>query len=295
MLVCLAQAHPRVSILPSLRTFTPSPAPSSQSLRHRLTITCSSRNKPSPRPATPTAREVETGGTAFIQDQFYKAVRFQDVEACIYLLQHRNFKKNLSLTSTQLRSLVSSAFHHHRLDQAVDLVLSLPRTDPRNFSVLMKECLHRRDVAALDIVLKAREAAGIPPDAYSTSAKITALGTARRPTDALAALQQAWDRPGCRTVEVCNAAIGACAAAGDWAGAEAVLTQLKDADLLPDVVTYNVLIKAAGAAGHMTKVKQLFDEILEAGLKPTHQTYTGLFSAAAKSDCKDTVWLFKVS
>ena len=294
MLACLAQVHSKVSILPSLKAFTPSPVFTSPNARHRSTVYCSKGDITSSQAATPPPPQVPTGGSEFIKDQFNKAVRFQDVEACIYLLQHRNFRKQLYLTSTQLRSLISSAFHHKRLDQAVDLVLSLPSQDPRNFSILMKECLQRRDLAALDVVLKAREAAGIPPDTYSTSAKITALGAARRPADALAALQQAWARPSCRTVEVCNATIGACATAGDWAGAEAVLTQLKGAGLTPDVVTYNVLIKAAGAAGHMAKVKLLFDEILEAGLSPTHPTYTGLFSAAAKNRCQDTLWLFKV-
>jgi pentatricopeptide repeat protein len=45
----------------------------------------------------------------------------------------------------------------------------------------------------------------------------------------------------------------------------------------------------------MTKVKELFDEMVDIEhLKPTHQTYTGLFSAAAKNQCTDSSWLFKI-
>jgi pentatricopeptide repeat protein len=159
----------------------------------------------------------------------------------------------------------------------------------------MKECLQRRDVSALEKVLHAREASGFEPDAYSVNAKITALGTSGQPAAALEALRQAWNMPHCRKVEVINAAIGACAVAGDWAGAESSFELLKSAGISPDSVTYNGLIKAAGNARLISKVKHLFDEMVEVEhLKPTHQTYTGLFSAAAKNQCTDSPWLFKI-
>jgi pentatricopeptide repeat protein len=232
-----------------------------------------------------------------MQDQLNKAVRFQDLEACIYLLRNQSSQdgRKLSLTTPQLRALVSSAFHHHRPEQAINLVIALPTRDPRNFSVLMKECLQRKDISALDKVLRAREASGFKPDAYSVNAKITALGTSGQPAAALEALRQAWNMPHCRRVEVINAAIGACAVAGDWAGAESSFELLKTAGLSPDSVTYNGLIKTAGNARLMSKVKQLFDEMINIEqLKPTHQTYTGLFSAAAKNQCTDSSWLFKI-
>jgi pentatricopeptide repeat protein len=296
------QLHPNLQILPNLKSFSKSPAafhhnaPRNQRLApSRTPASNSGRIHAASSPSKELA--ISGGSSGYMQDQLNKAVRFQDLEACIYLLKNQSSQdqRTLVLSKPQLRALVSCAFHHHRPDQAIDLVVALPTRDPRNFSVLMKECLQRRDISALDKVLHAREASGFQPDAYSVNAKITALGTSGQSAAALEALRQAWNMPHCRRVEVINAAIGACAVAGDWAGAESSFELLKSAGLSPDSVTYNGLIKAAGNARLMTKVKQLFDEMVDTEhLKPTHQTYTGLFSAAAKNRCTDSTWLFKI-
>ena len=299
MLANLSQAHVAVCILPNLRGFTSSqlvqscPAPRRGSLNnasqpHRLRHSLRASLQPSAQ---------ESGKSSAIADQLDKAVRFQDVEACIYIFRHRSRNDiSLSLTKNQLHTLVSSAFHLNRPELAVDLVLALPNRDlSRDFSVLMRECLQRRDLVALQKILRARAAAGIPPDAYSASAEISALGAARQTSAAIIALQNAWDLPSCRTVEVCNAAISACAVAGDWPGAQASFNLLRVSGLEPDIVTYNALIKAAGVAGLMEKVKELFEEVLTEGLSPSPVTYTGVFSAAAKNRCTDSLWLFKVT
>ncbi|KAL4535973.1 hypothetical protein Ndes2526A_g05528 [Nannochloris sp. 'desiccata'] len=289
-------------ISPNLKTFSKPPVAFSQNAPQyqrnasaRIHSTNSGRIHAASSPSKELA--ISGGGSAYMQDQLNKAVRFQDLEACIYLLKNQSSleERKLALSKPQLRALVSSAFHHQRPDQAIDLVVALPTRDPRNFSILMKECLQRRDMPALEKVLRAREASGFETDAYSVNAKITALGTSGQPAAALEALRQAWNMPHCRKVEVVNAAIGACAVAGDWAGAESSFELLISAGISPDSVSYNGLIKAAGNARLMSKVKHLFDEMVDIEhLKPTHQTYTGLFSAAAKNQCTDSPWLFKI-
>lgn len=289
MLTLSGQLHPRVQMLPSLRAFAP-------------VVASAAGDKPRARRAhplkAPTALSVDLGASPssgeFLRSQLQKAVHFHDIDACIYLLKHQDPGAGLSLSRPELQELVSSAFHHRRPDQAVALLAALPAASPRHYSMLMRECIQRRDLAALDAVLAAREAAGFAPDAYTASAQITALGAARRPGDALAALHAAWERPDCRTVEVVNAGIGAAAAAGDWPAALAARRLLAAAGLAPDAVTYNSLIKAAGAAGLMPQVKGLFEEMVGSGVPPTHVTYTALFSAAARCECGDTPWLFKV-
>jgi pentatricopeptide repeat protein len=248
------------------------------------------------RAAAPGARppRAAAGGRLERQAQLDHAARHGDLEACIYLVR-RDGGGGARLDPAQLRALVGAAFHGGRPALALDLVRALPRPHPRHYSLLMKECLRRKDLITLGRVLAARRAAGWPPDAWTASAGITALGAAGRPpAEALAALRAAWREPGCRRVEVCNAAIGACAAAGDWAGAQEAVGVLRAAGLAPDVVTYNSLIKAAGAARRMPQALALHAEMGPEGVEPTPVTYTALFSAAARNRYDDMAWLLQV-
>jgi len=232
--------------------------------------------------------------SVFHQDQLNKAVQYGDLEACTYLLTHHGSEKNLKLSVDQLKQVISTSFHRHQPEVAVEIVRRLPNSNPRNYSVLMKECLRRRNMKVLEKVLEARKAAGHKPDAYTATAQLTALGMTRRAGDVMAALCTAWEIPQCRTIEVCNAAVGSCATCGDLATAEAVLDFLVGQGLLPDVVTYNSLIKAAAAARLMPKVQHLYVELQLKGLTPTQVTYTSVFSASARTRFNDANWLFQV-
>lgn len=294
MLPCLALAPElKLCILPSLRTaFSPHVGPNYAYSRHfciykPLYVQCASVH--------PGTTDVAEGTAAFHQDQLNKAVRYDDLDACIYLLRHYGAQGGLELSVPQLRKLASTSFNRHRPDAVLDVVRNIPKRHPKHYSVLMKECVKRRDLSALEKVIAAREAAGHAPDAYTATARLTALGAAGRASDVLTVLHEAWKVPSCRTIEVCNAAMGACASAGDCAMAEAVLSFLIDAGLAPDVVTYNSLIKAAGAAGMMAKVRGFYDDLRASGLVPTPLTYTSVFNAAAKNRHSDAVWLFQVS
>ena len=268
---------PSYSLVTNLKHFLPHKTPISHSQPPRASsnpqnVALSRRKSPPP------SRESKE----ILQQRLEKAVHFRDVDACIYLLQN---SKHLYLKHTDMRALVATAFAHRTPDLAIALVQSLPPPDKKkSFSVLMKECLVRRDVQSLDSVLSARAASGFPEDAYTASARITALGSAGRVQDAYAMLTNVWERPECRTVEVCNAAIGAAAFGRSWDTAEASFNLLTSSGICADIVTYNSLIKAAGAAGlGVAKIKRLFSLLQRSGLAPSHQTYTVLFSAIAKS------------
>jgi pentatricopeptide repeat protein len=240
---------------------------------------------------------------SFYQNQLEQAARYLDIDACIYLLQHHGKDNGLYIKSKTLHELVSTAFQRRQIEQAVDLVTVLPDLHAKHFSVLMKECLRRKDLKSLHLVINARTACGMPQDAYTTSAMITALGSLGRSADALNTMERAWNSLDSRTshhsvrsVEVCNAAIGAAAVIGDWAAAQRALALLHSANLSPDIVTYNALIKTAGAAGMMDQVKSLYEELclVSSGLKPNHLTYTSVFAAAARNRFSDATWLLSV-
>jgi pentatricopeptide repeat protein len=244
--------------------------------------------------AKPSAQELPAATSGYTRNQLQRAIETADIDACLYLLTQYGAEDGLTLTSSQLRTLAGLALDRGRTDQAVALLRALPNAGPRQFSVLMGECLHRRNSKALAAVLAARRAAGLRPDAYTASAEITALGASKRSGEAVLALRRAWKERGCRKVEVCNAAIGACAAAGDWKEAAAVMELLQNTTgVSPDTVTYNSLMKAAGAAGMMSEVRRLYEDLEASGLKPSPTTYSTLFTAAARNKHQDPSWLLR--
>ena len=191
------------------------------------------------------------------------------------------------------RRLIHACFNSRRPEKAVAyLQLLHPLIAP--WSAVMKEANQRRDVATLQRVLAARQAAGLPLDHKSATAAITGLSASGRLPDALATFCRAWESRECRTVETVNAAIAACAAHGSWEAAQEVLSIMHKEGIQPDIITYNSLLKAAGAAGLVGEALRLYREVQEAGLRPTTFTYASLFNAAAKARHGDLAWLLQV-
>jgi hypothetical protein len=122
------------------------------------------------------------------------------------------------------RALIQACFSRGRPDKALAyLQLLHPRAAP--WVSVLTEANKRRDLATAQRVLTAREAAGLPPDHRVVTAAIVALGGGSRLPDALATFCRAWEERECRTVEVANAAIAACAQQGNWEAAQEVRLQ----------------------------------------------------------------------
>jgi pentatricopeptide repeat protein len=128
---------------------------------------------------------------------------------------------------------------------------------------------------------------GYPPDLYTHTARISALGKGRQSSAVLVQLHEAMRDPVCAgMIELYNAAISACVRSQDFAGAMYVWgLVLGDGETRgaakPDVVTFNAMIKVAGAMGRFDDATRYFDMITEHGLVPTSWTYAALFSASA--------------
>lgn len=119
------------------------------------------------------------------------------------------------------RALIQACFSRGRPEKALAyLQLLHPRVAP--WVSVLKEANKRRDLATAQLVLRAREAAGLPPDHRVVTAAIAALSGGGRLPDALATFCRAWEDRSCRTVEVANAAIAACAQQGSWQAAQEV-------------------------------------------------------------------------
>ena len=237
------------------------------------------------------AADQETSRRALLQ----RAIKEADVEKCIHLLKDATKVGEPCIRSKDLRVLIGLALDRGSPEQAIGLVTSLPTPDPRSYSVLMGECLQRKNSKALRMALTAREASGIPPDAYTTTAELTALGLSKEPQQALVVLRRAWEDPRCRRVEVCNAAINACATSGYWQGAwEAMELLCSTPGMSPDIITYNSLIKAAGASKKMSKVREIYSELKDSHIRTNSSTYCAIFSAAARNRYLDVTWLFQV-
>ena len=238
-----------------------------------------------------------------LQSQLTNAALFGDVDTCIYLLQSGSrahpkaaSSMGLDLSGGVLKQLVRTCFKRKRGHKALEVVLALPNVNKRQFSVLMKECIDRGDVKQLDAVLEARAGVGYGADVYTHSARISTLGNAKRSVAALEQLHIAMQDEACaHTIELYNAAISACAKAGDFAGAMTVWGLVaEDAETTPDVVTYNAMIKLSGAMGKFEDVKRYFGMITEDGLVPTSWTYAAVFSASAACRTNDAGFLIGV-
>ncbi|KAL4457635.1 hypothetical protein ABPG75_012500 [Micractinium tetrahymenae] len=188
------------------------------------------------------------------------------------------------------RALIQACFHRGRPDRAL-AYLALLSADVAPWPAVMKEANRRGDVDTLRRVLAARQAAGLRPDHRITSAAITGYAGVGRLQEALATFCRAWEARECRTVEVCNAAISACANQGNWEAAQEVLAMMRQGGIEPDAITYNCLLKAAAAAGLLGEAKRLYAEMLALRLRPSTFTYVGLFKAAANARAGDAAWL----
>lgn len=233
---------------------------------------------------------------AQVQQQLTEAAAFGDIDACLYLLNHDKYNKRVKMNDGLLKKIVSTCYDRNLPDKALLIVQSLQTKHPKYFSILMKECLKKKDLEGLDRVLEGRRKAGFEPDSYTHTARITALGATRQSVAAVAQLRIALRDVKCRTVEVFNAAISACGVCKDWAGAEHVWLMLEEYKVEPDIVTYNSMIKAAGVAGRMEDVKKYYYKIVEggSGLKATARTFTSVFSAASSCKHADALWLIQV-
>ena len=221
-----------------------------------------------------------------------------DISGCLAILKSMSMAdpgKAFRMSSRDMRRLIGLALDRGNPEQAIDLVMALPKVGPKQFSVLMGECLQRKNTKALHLALEARKAAGLSPDAYTATAELKALGSTARSNEIMDVLRRIWKDPKCRKVEVCNAAINSCAMLGDWDGASDAMVLLRSTKALaPDVITYNSLIKAAGAAKMMDKARATYEELLESNIQANTSTYCLLFSAAARNKYSDASWLLSV-
>ena len=232
-----------------------------------------------------------------VLSQLQDAASFGDIEAFIYLLNHKKYRESIKLENDTLRKIIRACYSTGVPQKALHVVQSLyPKPSPKHFSLLLKECLAYGHIQEVDRVLKAREEAGYRPDAYTHTARISALGAMKQSVAAIAQLRAAMADPLCRDkIEIYNAAISACAKSGDWSGADYVWSLVESsASLMPDVVTVNAMIKVAGCTNKVDQVKAMYGNLEAYGLRPTSWTYTAVFSAASNCRMDDASWLIHV-
>lgn len=226
---------------------------------------------------------------------YRKGTSTVDLDTVLTALRQRDDSiSSHSLTSDDIRHLIATSFARNQPQLALELISHLP-PNGRNYTMLTKQCMQKRDARTLDAALAAWDSSGLPPNSFSASAHISRLSMTGRHSEVLSLAQDLWQNPSCRSVQVVNAALASASITGDWAGAERALELLQQEGIPPDIVTYNTLIKTAGAAQQMDKVVQLYEQLLEEGLVPTAVTYTSVFNAAGKNRYADAAWLLKVS
>ncbi|KAL4857943.1 Protein Rf1 [Chlorella vulgaris] len=228
--------------------------------------------------------------------RFDKALRAGRLHDALAVLQEAAAAGGISpiplLEPHRNRALIQACFARNSPDKALAyLQLLHPRIAP--WSAVMKEANKRHDLPTLLRVLAAREAAGLSLDHRTTTSAIRGLSAAGKAQDAMAIFCRAWERRECRTVEVVNAAISACAPQGSWQAAQEVVAVMEEEGIWPDSITYNALINVAGAAGLMDEAVRLYGELKAARLSPTPFTYATLFTAAAKTGYGDISWLLQ--
>ena len=254
---------------------------------------------------------------AEVQRQLTEAASCGDIETCLYLINHERYKNMVEIPKTAMTSIVSTCFKRKQPEKALRLVLASKEPKQRDFSLLMKECIKRKDIYTFEKVVASRIESGYPEDAYTWSARITVLGAVAggghngdgghsgdcghsgggvHSGEIMKAFEEGIQMESCRKIEVYNAAIHACVVCGDWAGAWYVWEKIQESkgQVVPDIVTYNSMVKAAGVAGRMEDVKWFYDKIYEDGIKPTERTFTAVFSSAACCQFGDALWLCEV-
>ncbi|CAJ1345547.1 unnamed protein product [Effrenium voratum] len=75
-----------------------------------------------------------------------------------------------------------------------------------------------------------------------------------------------------------NTALSACEKISQWQPALALMIEMKDSELLPDVITFNAAISAARLA--RWQQAELFAQMLQAGIQPDEFTFAALISCA---------------
>ena len=113
------------------------------------------------------------------------------------------------------------------------------------------------------------------------------LAAHARACDAAAALQLLEDMRAGRagapepTLVCANLALSACANAGKWGEADALLRSLRDGPhtLRPDVVSYSTAMLAAAAAGEAAVAEQQYEWMVADQVAPNDYTFTALISA----------------
>jgi hypothetical protein len=157
--------------------------------------------------------------------RFDKALRAGRLHDALAVLQEAAAAGGISpiplLEPHRNRALIQACFARNSPDKALAyLQLLHPRIAP--WSAVMKEANKRHDLPTLLRVLAAREATGLSLDHRTTTSAIRGLSAAGKAQDAMAIFCRAWERRECRTVEVVNAAISACAPQGSWQAAQEV-------------------------------------------------------------------------
>lgn len=158
--------------------------------------------------------------------QFDAALWSGDLEGCLAVLRRAAAAAGDSppralLGPERNRALIQACFARRQPEAAVAYV-QLVHPDVADWAAVLKEATRRRDVQTLRRVLAARADGGLGLDQRTTSAAIAGYAASGRLPDALAVFCRAWERPECRTVEVANAAISACANQGNWQAAQEV-------------------------------------------------------------------------
>lgn len=146
-----------------------------------------------------------------------------DLEGCLAVLQAAAAEgpPRPLLGPERNRALIQACFARRRPAAAIAYLQLLP-AGVADWAAVLKEASKRRDVDTLRLVLAARADAGLEPDHRTTTAAIAGYAASGRLPDALAVFCRAWERPECRTVEVVNAAISACANRNNWEAAQEV-------------------------------------------------------------------------
>ena len=116
-------------------------------------------------------------------------------------------------------AFLEACFLAHKPQLALQYVQQLLPPHARHYNALLRCCAKHRDLSLLPAIQAASVAAGFTPDSYSQTALLSALSSSRRYGEAMQVFHSSWQLPSCRTLAVGNAAIGACAAKGDWEAA----------------------------------------------------------------------------
>ena len=142
----------------------------------------------------------------------------------------------------------------------------------------------------LSDILECLEAEGAAPPPHCYAAVLGAHCRAADAAAALLLLRRMGANGICPPTLVCiHLAMAACARAGHWADADALLQQLRKRQLpeagpaafAPDVVSFSTAMLAAAVAGHPAIAERQWEELSVARVAPNDYTFTALIGAHA--------------